>query len=117
MRQTDLQSENEELKERIRQLEAMLGQTFDAHRKFGLTKAETKILGVLARVQVASRDAIHSLLYFDRPNDVPDINIVNCFICKLRKKLRPHGIAIETDRNSGYFLSSATKAKLAEISQ
>lgn len=110
-----LQAENEELRERIRQLEEMLGQTFSATRKLGLTQTENKILGLLVKVKVATRDAIHSLIYFDRPNEVPDIAIVNCFICKLRKKLKPHDITIETERDLGYFLTTDTKAKLAEL--
>lgn len=117
MRQTDLQSENEELKERIRQLEAMLGQTFSATRTLGLTPTENKILGLLSKVRLANRDAIHSLIYFDRPNEVPDLQVVDVFVAKLRKKLRAYDIQIETERGCGWFLTRETKAKLAEIVQ
>lgn len=114
----DLQSENDELRERVRQLEGMLGQTFNATRELGLTPTENKILGLLlSRTSVVSRDAIHSVLYSDRPNDVPDLNVVNVFVSKLRRKLKPHDIQIMSERASGYYLTNATKAKLAEITQ
>lgn len=109
-----IEDENEKLRERILELEDMLGMTFDAPLTFGLTAKEAKVLGLLSKVPMATKEAIMSTLYFDRPNDMPEIKIVDVFVCKLRRKLEAFEIEVETVWGRGYSLSAQGKAKLAE---
>lgn len=44
-------------------------------------------------------------MYYDRLNP-PDIKIVDVFVCKMRKKLRPYGITIDTVWGRGYLLTA-----------
>lgn len=112
-----LETENEELRERVRQLEEMLGMTFDAPLQLGLTGTETMVLGLLSKVEMATKEAMLSHLYSDRPNDVPELKIVDVFICKMRRKLQPFGITIDTVWGRGYALPKSAKVRLAELCQ
>jgi two-component system cell cycle response regulator CtrA len=53
--------------------------------------------------------------------DEPDIKIVDVFVCKMRRKLKPYRIIIQTDWGRGYFLPAESKAiaqgLLAEVGQ
>lgn len=109
-----LEEENEKLRERVIELEEMLGMTLDAPLNFGLTAHEAKVLGLLSKVTMATKEMIMSTLYFDRPNDMPEIKIVDVFICKMRRKLEPFEISIETVWGRGYSLAKEGKTKIAQ---
>lgn len=51
-----------------------------------------------------SRDAAMQHLYALRPDEEPQPKIVDVFICKLRKKIEPLGIRIDTLWGRGYVL-------------
>jgi len=110
-----LETENEELRERVRILEDMLGMTFDAPLQLGLTEKEAKVLGLLTKVDMATKDAIMFHIYADRPNEVPEIKVVDVFVCKVRQKLKPYDISIQTIWGRGYRLTTQDKAKLEEL--
>lgn len=70
-----------------------------------LTKVETSMLKALAIKAMPGKEALHDFIYGDRPEaDWPELKIVDVFICKLRGKLRPIGIEIETVWGQGYRL-------------
>ena len=50
-------------------------------------------------------------LYEPGVDDEPEMKIVDVFICKLRKKIRPFGLEIATVWGLGYRMSPETKAK------
>lgn len=56
-------------------------------------------------------------LYQLRPGDEPADKIVNVTICRMRRKLKPLGMAIETSRGRGYVLqkSSVPVRVVAEV--
>jgi two-component system cell cycle response regulator CtrA len=54
-------------------------------------------------------------LYSLRPEDEIGEKIVDVYICKIRKKLSPMGIEIETSWGKGYLLRDDTKEKLKEL--
>jgi DNA-binding response OmpR family regulator len=112
-----LEAENETLRERVRQLEDMLGATFEAPIEFGLTRTENAILGLLSRVELATKETILSQLYSERPNQEPHIKIIDVFVCKMRRKLKPFDIVVENVWGRGYMLSKASKIKLLEMSR
>jgi two-component system cell cycle response regulator CtrA len=79
-----------------------------------LTKFETRMLEALmgAGGAIKSKEALLAAAYADRwgTDDEPEIKIVDVFVCKLRKKLTPHGIKIETMFGQGYHLTQESKA-------
>lgn len=74
-----------------------------------LTGKEMAILELLADrfPRVLSKDAILSLMY--QFEDEPEIKIIDVFICKLRKKIEPIGVRIDTAWGKGYGLAVSEK--------
>jgi len=75
-----------------------------------LTVMELALLRYLdhRRPGVASKSDIYDDLYAFRPNTLPDPKIVDIYVCKLRPKLRPLGLEIETIWGTGYKLVDAS---------
>lgn len=114
-----LEREIDELHERIRQLEEdRLGADWVAPIELGLTSHEERVLAVLLRRQgVVSKEMMMDALYGLLPGDSePEIKIVDVYVCKIRKKVAPFGLKIETHRGRGYFLDAASRQQLAEWS-
>lgn len=107
-----LEAENERLMRRIDQLEAAWGMGFVAPIEWRLTPSEQRVMGVLLKRDVATKDAIMATLYRADGRDEAEIKIVDVFICKMRRKLKAFGIVIVTHYGMGYALAdrSATAA-------
>jgi two-component system cell cycle response regulator CtrA len=92
------------LEERVRQLEEILApSSVDIPVEWGLTVTEKRVYACLATRAMASKAMIFQSLYSDQLEE-PDPRIIDVFVCKLRKKLKPFGIAIATVRGEGYAL-------------
>lgn len=100
-----LEAENERLMQRIDQLEAAWGMGFVAPIEWRLTPSEQRVMGVLLKREVVSKDAIMATLYRADGRDEAEIKIVDVFICKMRKKLKPFNISINTLWGIGYALA------------
>lgn len=62
-------------------------------------------------MRVVSKETLHSLLYDMRGgDDDPMEKIIDVFICKLRKKLKPLGIVIETVWARGWRITTTLEA-------
>lgn len=81
-----------------------------------LTATECDLLVKMAQVfpRVMTTEAAMSALYGHRPDDEPDPKIIDVFICKLRKKIAPIGIEIDTSWGRGYALRSSAKPVLVQ---
>ncbi|WP_411037690.1 winged helix-turn-helix domain-containing protein [Shinella sp. BYT-45] len=106
----------ETLRERIRQLEEALSPTFLPPVEFGLTASEAKVLSCLISRDVATKQQIMTTIYSDRVDDEPDPKIVDVFVCKLRKKLKPHGVIISTVWGQGYRLENRDQFRVDNVS-
>lgn len=105
----ELAAANERLAERdetIRQLRALLLPQADLPLEWELTHREARVFRAMLGVDMLTREAAMAALYSDRPDDAPDQKIVDVFICKLRKKTRPYGVAIDTVWGQGWRLNS-----------
>lgn len=110
-----LEAENDRLRARVEQLEGVAGLTFVAPRGWGLTTKEERLLEVLLSRDALSKDSLMAALYCDRhTDDLPELKIVDVFVCKLRKKLAPYGITIETLWGRGYAIAEPMKAKVRQ---
>ncbi|MDF2809344.1 MAG: winged helix family transcriptional regulator [Microvirga sp.] len=105
-----LEAENERLQLRVEQLEGLMGMSIDAlvPIEWRLTRSEACVFGVLLRREIATKDAVMAALYRSTAKDEAELKIVDVFICKMRKKLRPFGITIITRWGTGYSLEDRT---------
>lgn len=79
-----------------------------------LPSAEMALLARLAEIwpRVLSKEAAMTCLYSLRPGDQPDIKIVDVWICKIRRKLKPLGLRIDTSWGRGYALAVDRKPQI-----
>ena len=96
------------LRDRIEELERLIGMRMVAPRLWGLTRQEADVLGILLRRQVMSSTQLFEAIWGG--DSECNIKIVEVVVCKLRAKLRPHGIAIRTEHGVGYFIPPDGKA-------
>ena len=95
----------EMLEERIRQLEDTLSpQTAQVRVEWSLTQSEARVFAHLTTREQATKQSIMLAMYSDRIDIEPEIKIVDVFICRMRKKLKPFGIEILTIWGAGYAL-------------
>jgi len=73
------------------------------------------LLGLLMRRNRATKDQMMTMLYADRPDEEPDSKTLDVMICKMRKKLRPHGVEIRTIHGAGYELPSTSREKIKAL--
>src|SRR5215469_13788520 len=67
-----------------------------------LTHTERQLLDILIRRRRVTKDQLMTALYCHRPDNEPGTKIIDTYICKIRKKLKPHGIEIKTVWCEGY---------------
>ena len=112
-------SEIERLRDRIEELEQVLGVGSDDVARYrnalGITIEQAKILGLLMRrAGTVTRASIFTVLFGARPDcDQPtDDKVIDVHVCKLRKPLRRLGVEIRPDWGFGYFITRNEKAAL-----
>lgn len=99
------QVEIDTLRERVRQLEdALIPPSVVVPLEWCLTASEARVFAHLTTRAVASKQSIMTALYSDRSDEDPEMKIVDVFICKLRKKVKPFGVEIVTVWGHGYAL-------------
>lgn len=76
----------------------------DIQSIFRMTSKEAKTVSALLDGIPHSKEAIFSSIYFDSMYDPPEMKIVDVLICKVRKKLFPFSVKVETIWGSGYRL-------------
>lgn len=98
-------------RERIRQLEELLvPDGTRVPKEWGLTTKEARVFSHLTTRELATKQTIMQALYFDLHSDEePQVKIVDVFVCKLRKKLKPYDVQIETFWGQGYSLVDREK--------
>lgn len=99
------------LRQRIEDLEKVVGLSWAPPRALDLTKSEAAILGMILGGLAKSRSSMYMAMYGDRL-DPPADTIITVFISKIRKKLAAFDIEVETTGHRGYRLSSPNADKL-----
>ncbi len=100
-----LRDENEILTEHNLQLQELIRpDNVLIKPEWRLTGCEERIFRCLTTQERCSHDLLMEALYAARADDYPDPKIVSVLICKMRPKLRPFQITIETVWGQGYRL-------------
>ena len=107
--------ENEMLREQIAKLELLLGMQAAAPIEFRLTGKEEGVFGVLMAREIATKEMVMFALYSSLGKDEAEPKIVDVFICKIRRKLKPFGIDIKTVWGKGYYLTPEAKRSVKEL--
>lgn len=112
----EAQTEAETTRERYEQLNALL-MGADDWPALGIPPQHERLLRVLYKRPVATKEMLYHALYWDRPDcDLPSEKIIDVQICKLRQRLPQAGV--ETVWGRGYRLSDEGRAWLeARIEQ
>lgn len=95
-----LQEENRQLRE------ALAPEIVHIPVAWRLTPCEQRVFRCLTTQDIVPHGLIMMALYADRPGDPPAAKIIQAFICKLRAKLKPHGVMIGTAWGQGYCLEN-----------
>jgi len=115
----------DKLQAAVADLEDALGMNDAAVFPRRMAPAERKIFGILLRRQAATKDQLMQAIYAgrngaDMPND--PVSVFKVQMCRLRRRLKPDGIAIETIlgargdyESSIYRMSADDKAKACAI--
>ena len=105
------------LEDRCEALEAALGFGFLTPLEWGLTGQQMRLFGCLMARELMTQAAGMAALYADRhgAEGVPDPKIIDVQVCKMRSRLRPFGIAIQTRWGQGHFLTADTKAQVRAL--
>jgi two-component system cell cycle response regulator CtrA len=97
---------------RIEQLNSLLtGEPVDFWRVWHLTGQETHLMRALMSGRLCSKEYLLDFLYSQCKRE-PQVKIIDVFICKMRNKLTPSGIYIETVWGRGYRMSAETIARV-----
>lgn len=114
-----MEAENERLQDRVWVLEDCLGASIVALApiEWRLTLSEARIFGALYQRASCTKAQLLATNCEPGVEDEPEIKIVDVFVCKLRKKLKPYGIEIETLWGQGYRMTPESKAIAAPLLQ
>ena len=83
---------------------------------FGLTTQEAAIFGVLLSNRAPRKSTFMAALYSDGAyDDEAEEKIIDVWICKIRKKLKPFGIEIKTNWGESYEIPEASKVIVREL--
>lgn len=105
-----LEEVNAQLEAQLR--EALYGDDeWYAPPEIGLTGKEEQMLRALVSRERCTKAFLLEAIYAFS-EDPPGIKIIDVFICKLRAKLRPHGISIATIWGVGYELAPEMRDRL-----
>jgi DNA-binding response OmpR family regulator len=100
----------EELRDRVEELETLLGIKTKIPDAYKLSPTEQKFVGILLRRKVANTEMLLTAIYgglTDRSPHIVGVNIMN-----IRRKLAPWGVTIKNQWGRGYYLDDEARAAL-----
>ena len=112
----ELESERDNARARVAELEeALFRPDFRVPPEWRLRRQEVTLLGALIASgdAVLTRAAMMSALYGS--DDWATPKIIDVIMCKMRTKLKPHGITVETVWGRGYRLSRQARERISAI--
>ena len=110
-----LRAENQRLTDRIIELEAAYGFSDDVTRwgKLGLSPDQGRIMNALMKADIATVSQLTYALYGELADQRPSPELTaRVQVCHCRRKLRRHGVIIQTLFGHGRRLTPESKRKL-----
>jgi hypothetical protein len=113
--------EADALRNRVEELQALLGVGNDDVSRLltvlDVTPQQCEMVGFMLRRAVATRTALHTVLFGARPDcDQPEIKLIDIQMVKVRKALEKVGVEVRTEWGSGgWAIPAADKAKLRRL--
>ena len=104
-----LEAENETLREESRGLRKALLGAAEPPPYFDLTPSEAQMFGILLNNRTARTETFMAALFSTDADDPPEEKILDVWICKMRKKLKPYGIEIKTHWGECWEMPEASK--------
>ena len=113
-RLSSLEAENEELRERLDWYRVnVFGSELRFPIDWHLTPTEERLLAaLLSPLEYMSTEALMIAMYDASPDDEPDDKVIDVFVCKLRKKVKPYGIEIRTIFGRGFAIPNPRRREL-----
>jgi hypothetical protein len=114
-------SETEQLRNRLEELQGLLGVGNDDVSRLltvlDATPQQCEMVGFMLRRAVATRTALHTVLFGARPEcDQLEMKLIDVQMVKVRAALKKLGIDVRTEWGSGgWAIVSADKAKLRRL--
>lgn len=112
-------NELQSLRDRVQELEELLGlarEQADIFHRLKLSPQQKALLGLLYRSNLVRRYTAYNALYGARQEcEQPEDRILDVQICKIRTRLMPLGISIETQRAAGWFMTAENKERLSAL--
>lgn len=107
-----LENENDILREKVLLLEEQLIGMAVLPIEWGLTATEQRLMGALLKRDTCTKEQLLAALMTVDHHDEPQIKIVDVFISKMRRKLRPFNIEIGTLWGRGYTIERGMRQRL-----
>lgn len=117
----DRMTETEQLRNRLEELQGLLGVGNDDVSRLltvlDATPQQCEMVGFMLRRAVATRTALHTVLFGCRPDcDQPEMKLIDVQMVKVRAALKKLGIDVRTEWGSGgWAITNADKAKLRRL--
>lgn len=112
-----LREENISLTDEVKELRRMLRGGDNLFRFNDLTKSENIILQVLMENRFTTRTTILRALYAGDGREPRGERIVDVFLQRIRKRLRPLGVEINTIWGQGFEIPEASKARVRKLKE
>lgn len=105
-----------ELEEEVRQLKAELyNKAWEPPRELGLTRMQTAVASALMRSvdrPLSKEFLVEATRSPFCKKDDPEPKMIDTVICKMRERIKPWGLWIETVHGRGYRFTPATRQRL-----
>jgi DNA-binding response OmpR family regulator len=105
------------LRDRIEELESILGARTKHRRLTGISEIQWRLLGVLMKRQgVVSREVAFQVVYGDRQeSDQPGMRMIDTHICRINKRLAKFGVRIQNEAGTGYYMKPKIRRILGKF--
>ena len=113
--------EADALRNRVEELQSLLGVGNDDVSQLltvlDATPQQCEMVGFMLRRSVATRTALHTVLFGARPDcDQPEIKLIDVQMVKVRKALEKVGVEVRTEWGSGgWAIPAADKTRLRRL--
>lgn len=104
----------EEAKEKIRMLQKEISYDESCPHWLNLTASEWETLSIILKRGVGRRETIMMMLFGNNQNP-PGAAIIDVFVNRIRKKLKPYNISIDAVWGEGFKISPDGKRRFKEI--